>query len=156
MPRTSVALIGQVRAAGIDVPLLSADGWDDQEIVDASRQDAFSGIYFTTHRFLGVETPEMKAFVDAYKAKFGVAPPNAFAPLGYDTVNLLANAIERAKSAEPAQSAPRLRRRRASRVSSVRSPTRRASGCRKGGDGDPARQGTAAPVWTWMPASGSQ
>ena len=101
MPRSAVPLIEQVRAAGIDVPLLSGDGWDDEEIVVASKRKEIKGIFFTTHRFLGVDTPGMRAFVKAYTRKFGAPPPNAFAPLGFDTVNLLADAIERAGSTTP-------------------------------------------------------
>ena len=44
----------------------------------------------------------MNAFVAAYTERFGAAPPNAFAPLGYDTVDLLVDAIARAGSADPA------------------------------------------------------
>jgi branched-chain amino acid transport system substrate-binding protein len=101
MPRTAVSLIEQVRDARIDVPLLSGDGWDDEAIVDASRRNGIENIYFTTHLFLGVDTPGMKEFTEAYKQKFGSPPPNAFAPLGFDSVNLLATAIERAGSTQP-------------------------------------------------------
>jgi branched-chain amino acid transport system substrate-binding protein len=101
MPRTAVSLIEQVRDARIDVPLLSGDGWDDEAIVEASRRNGIENIYFTTHLFLGVDTPGMKEFTEAYKQKFGSPPPNAFAPLGFDSVNLLATAIERAGSTQP-------------------------------------------------------
>ena len=101
MPRTAVSLIEQVRNAGIDVPLLSGDGWDDEAIVEASKRNGIENIYFTTHLFLGVDTPGMKEFTEAYKQKFGSPPPNAFAPLGFDSVNLLATAIERAGSTQP-------------------------------------------------------
>ena len=101
MPRTAVSLIEQVRNAGIDVPLLSGDGWDDEAIVEASKRNGIENIYFTTHLFLGVDTPGMKEFTEAYKHKFGSPPPNAFAPLGFDSVNLLATAIERAGSTQP-------------------------------------------------------
>jgi ABC-type branched-subunit amino acid transport system substrate-binding protein len=40
-------------------------------------------------------------FSEVYKQKFGSAPHNAFARLGFDSVNLLAAAIERAGSAQP-------------------------------------------------------
>jgi hypothetical protein len=96
MPGSAVTLIEQVRKAGIELPLLSGDGWADKDIIDASEQQGIKDIYFTTHRFLGIETAGMKAFVDAYRRKFGAAPPNAFAPLGFDSVNLLADAIQRA------------------------------------------------------------
>jgi branched-chain amino acid transport system substrate-binding protein len=101
MPRSAVSLIEQVRNAGVDVPLLSGDGWDDGAIVEASKRNGIENVYFTTHLFLGVDTPGMKEFGEAYKQKFGSPPPNAFAPLGFDSVNLLAAAIERAGSTQP-------------------------------------------------------
>ena len=101
MPVSAVSLIEQVRDAGIDVPLLSGDGWDDQAIVEASKSNGIKNIVFTTHLFLGVDTPGMKEFSEAYKQRFGSPPPNAFAPLGFDSVNLLAIAIERAGSTQP-------------------------------------------------------
>ncbi len=102
MPDTAPDLIAAARAAGITVPLLSGDGWDADTIVQESKQASLRDIYFTTHKFLGVDTPEMAAFVKAYTERFGEAPPNAFAPLGYDTVDLLVDAIARAGSADPA------------------------------------------------------
>jgi branched-chain amino acid transport system substrate-binding protein len=101
MPRSAVSLIEQVRDAGVDVPLLSGDGWDDETIVEASKSNGIKNIVFTTHFFLGVDTPGMKEFSEAYKQKFGSPPPNAFAPLGFDSVNLLAAAIARAGSIQP-------------------------------------------------------
>ncbi|WP_421723525.1 ABC transporter substrate-binding protein [Bauldia sp.] len=101
LPVLGPTFIEAARDAGITLPLLSADGWDEDTIPAASKAKALTGIYFTTHRFIGVDTPAMKAFVDAYTAKFGAAPPNAFAPLGFDAVNLLDNAIDRAGSTDP-------------------------------------------------------
>lgn len=100
-PATAVPLIEQLRAAGIDIPLLSGDGWDTADIVAASKADGLTGLYFTTHHFLGVDTQAMQDFVSAYQAAYGEAPPNAFAPLGFDSVNLLADAIRRAGSTKP-------------------------------------------------------
>ena len=40
-------------------------------------------------------------FIAAYQAEYKNPPENAFAGLGYDTVKLLADAITRAKSADP-------------------------------------------------------
>ena len=66
------------------------------------RQQDRSGVGDTLVRDLfTVDTPGMKEFSEAYKQKFGSPPPNAFAPLGFDSVNLLATAIERAGSIQP-------------------------------------------------------
>ena len=42
-------------------------------------------------------------FYKAYKAAYDTPPENAFAALGYDTVGLVADAITRAGSADPAK-----------------------------------------------------
>jgi branched-chain amino acid transport system substrate-binding protein len=102
MPDTAPDLIAAARAAGITVPLLSGDGWDADTVVAKSKEASLRDIYFTTHNFLGVDTPAMEAFVRDYTDRFGEPPPNAFAPLGYDTVNLIADAMRRAGSADPA------------------------------------------------------
>jgi branched-chain amino acid transport system substrate-binding protein len=153
MPGSAVTLIEQVRKAGIDLPLLSADGWADKRIVDASGRQGIKNIYFTTHRFLGVETPAMKAFVDAYRRKFGATPPDAFAPLGFDSVNLLADAIKRAGSAEPAKVRASLADTRDFRglvgkisyAPGTRVPKKAVAVIR-------IDKGIEAPVWTWTPA----
>src|SRR5262249_39420496 len=41
-----------------------------------------------------------KQFIDDYEARFGTPPESSFAGLGYDAVNLVAAAIERAGSAK--------------------------------------------------------
>ena len=40
-------------------------------------------------------------FARAYRAEYGYPPENAFSALGYDTVNLLAEAIDKAGSGDP-------------------------------------------------------
>ena len=64
--------------------------------------DLANDVYFSTHTYLADDRPEVQAFIDAYEAKFGHAPENSFAPLGYDAIGLIANAIEQAGSDDPA------------------------------------------------------
>jgi branched-chain amino acid transport system substrate-binding protein len=60
-------------------------------------------VYFATHTLINAElgTEKVQAFMEAYNAEYGRDPENAFAALGYDSVYLLADAIERAGSTEP-------------------------------------------------------
>ncbi len=102
-PAGSTLVVAQARAAGVSAPLLSGDGWDNADLVALSREQDLADIYFTTHRYLDVHTPAMRAFVADYTLRFGQAPPNAFAVLGYDTLNLLADAIRRAGSTDPSR-----------------------------------------------------
>ncbi|MEM8605997.1 MAG: ABC transporter substrate-binding protein [Myxococcota bacterium] len=103
MPAQAAAFIEQVRAAGVDVPLLSGDGWDEQPVVETSKKKAISEIYLTTHRFVGVDSSAMTSFVKAYQAVHGQPPSNAFAALGFDSVGLLVDAMKRAGSVDPAE-----------------------------------------------------
>ena len=104
MIKKFVALLAgsSIAALAVAAPAAAQDAQDDdEEIVVASKRRNIKAIYFTTHRFIGVDTPAMNAFVKAYTRKFGVPPPNAFAPLGFDTINLLADAIARAGATKP-------------------------------------------------------
>jgi branched-chain amino acid transport system substrate-binding protein len=48
-------------------------------------------------------TDAIKKFYTDYKAAYNTDPENAFAALGYDTVGLIADAIKRAGSEDPAK-----------------------------------------------------
>jgi branched-chain amino acid transport system substrate-binding protein len=88
-------LAKQIRAAGITVPLLGADGWDD---VVANNVTETVGSYYSNHFSAEAATPAAKAFLDAYKAKFG-NDSDALAALGYDATKILLNAIAAADKA---------------------------------------------------------
>lgn len=96
----TVSLIAkQVRAQGITIPLLGADGWD--EIVNNAGDEALNGFY-SNHYSPEGDDPMIQKFVSSYKAKFGVEP-NALAALGYDTAYLVAEAIKNAGTATDSQ-----------------------------------------------------
>ncbi len=52
------------------------------------------GVVFATHMSLEDPNPVVQQFKEAYEAMFGNPPENAFAALGYDTLKVLAKAIE--------------------------------------------------------------
>ncbi len=58
-------------------------------------------IVFSTHALLDERSSSTGEFARAYRAEYGYPPENAFSALGYDTVNLLADAINRADSDDP-------------------------------------------------------
>ena len=93
---TEVGLIcRQARELGINIPLMGGDGWDSDKTFEIGR-DAVNGCYFTNHYSPDEDRPEVKAFVDAYKAKYNGKTPDAMAILGYDAMRILADAITRA------------------------------------------------------------
>lgn len=96
----TVSLIAkQVRAQGMMVPLLGADGWD--EITNNAGDEALNGFY-SNHYSPDSDDPAVRKFVDAYKAKYK-QDPNALAALGYDTAYLVAEAIKNAGTASDSQ-----------------------------------------------------
>jgi branched-chain amino acid transport system substrate-binding protein len=101
MAEGSAELVRTLREAGIDLPLMAGDGFDTPLLLDAG--SAADGVAFTTHTLL--DPPAGAAaehFAKSYEAKFGRAPENAFAALGYDALGLLLDAIARAGSPAPA------------------------------------------------------
>lgn len=98
----AVRVIPLLRASGYAGPILGGDGYDA-----ASTWSGFpdvAGVYFTTHVYLGAdsENPRVTAFLSAYANAYPDQEPSAFAALGYDAVQLLAAAIDRAGRATPA------------------------------------------------------
>ena len=91
----------QIREAGLTQPILSGDGFDTPLIGEVAGEDA-DNVYYATHASLENPDPVVQGFVQAYKAEYGIPPENAFAALGYDMMNQIADAIKRANSAEPA------------------------------------------------------
>lgn len=90
----------QIREAGLTQPIISGDGFDTPLIAEVAGEDA-DDVFYSTHAALDNPDPKVQAFVTAYEDEFGNPPENAFAALGYDMMNLIADAIERAGSTEP-------------------------------------------------------
>jgi branched-chain amino acid transport system substrate-binding protein len=103
-PDEAARLLLRLRAAGYRQPIMGGDSFAGPASVKAA--EASGGkVYFTTHAGTGASASSraVRRFDTSYQAAFGRAPVNAFAPLGYDAVTLVAAAIERAESAKPAR-----------------------------------------------------
>lgn len=94
--------VKQIREAGITMPIVSGDGFDTQLVSTVPGPDLANDVWFSTHTYLADDRPEVNQFIEDYTAEYGHAPENSFAPLGYDAVKLLADAITRAGSSESA------------------------------------------------------
>lgn len=91
-----VALMAkQARQLGITQPLLGADGWDAPELWDRGG-DALNGSYISSHYSTEDQSPRVQRFVKEYKQHYGNLQPDAHAALGYDTMRMVADAIQRA------------------------------------------------------------
>ena len=103
LPDDIGTLVKQVRQAGIMSPIVGGDGYDTPLLVQVGGVSA-NNVYFTTHALISPKsTPAVKKFMAGYQKDFGKEPENAFAALGYDSVYLVADAIKRAGSDDPAK-----------------------------------------------------
>jgi branched-chain amino acid transport system substrate-binding protein len=99
---TEAGLIGkQARTLGIKVPLLGGDGWDSPKLGEIAGA-SLDGCYFSTHFSPADTAPKVQDFVKKYQAKFN-AMPDGMAPLGYDAMMILADAIKRAGTTDGAK-----------------------------------------------------
>jgi branched-chain amino acid transport system substrate-binding protein len=103
IPSEAGLSVKQIREQGITMPIVSGDGFDTELVASVPGPELADEIYFSTHTYRGDDRPEVTKFVADYKAEYGIDPENAFAPLGYDAMMLVADAIKRANSAEPAK-----------------------------------------------------
>lgn len=95
----TVALIAkQLRAQGIQCPIVGADGWDG--LVGTAGDEVLNG-YYSNHYAIDSTEDKVREYVAAFRAKYN-KNPNAFAALGYDSVYMVKDAIEAASSTDAA------------------------------------------------------
>ncbi len=92
------AFIQQTRTNGIAVPILGGDGLDYDELCHLGA--ASEGVTVASSFDPRDPRPIVQEFTAAFREKYG-AMPDAKAALGYDTLKLLAQAIETAGSPSP-------------------------------------------------------
>lgn len=89
-------IIRKARESGIPTPFVGGDGWDSEELPKIAG-DAINGNYFSNHYAPEEPRPEVKNFVEKYRAEYG-SVPDGLAALGYDAALVLFDAMDRAKS----------------------------------------------------------
>lgn len=96
----TVALIAkQLRAQGVNTPLVGADGWDG--LTENAGDEVLNG-YYSNHYAEDSDAPAVKKFVGNFEKKYG-KKPNAFAALGYDSMYMLKDAIVAAGTTDAAK-----------------------------------------------------
>lgn len=89
----TVALIAkQLRAQGINTPIVGADGWDG--LTTNAGEEVLNGFY-SNHYAADSDSPKVQEFVKNFNAKYN-KEPNSFAALGYDCVYMLKDAMAKA------------------------------------------------------------
>lgn len=100
IPNEAGLTVKQIRESGLELPIVSGDGFDTELVTTVPGDKLANDVYFSTHTYREDDRPEVVKFIKDYNDEYGRDPENAFAALGYDAVALIADAIERAGSAE--------------------------------------------------------
>ncbi|MEZ4506423.1 MAG: ABC transporter substrate-binding protein [Thermomicrobiales bacterium] len=92
------AIIRDLRSAGIEAPLMGGDSMDTADFYTALGSELGHDIYISTHSFISPEAgPAMEQFIADFTAqKYGNPPEVSFNAMGYDTIQIIADSIERA------------------------------------------------------------
>ena len=98
--RDSGLMIKQARSMGIKAVFLGGDAWDEIEQFAGASID---GSYQSAPWHPEVPYPPSRELQRLYRRHFSAPITNLSAPLAYDAVNLLAEAIRRAGSADRAK-----------------------------------------------------
>ena len=100
---TEAALICiQARSLGVNVPVIGGDGWEAPQLTELGGK-AVEGNFYSTYFSADNTAPEVRAFVRRYQARWNGEKPEAVSALGYDAVRLIAAAIARIGTTEPAK-----------------------------------------------------
>jgi len=94
-------IANQTKQLGIKAPLLGGDGWDAPQLWELGGK-ALNGSYISNHYSVDDPSPAIQKFVTDYKGRYN-AVPDALAALGYDAMNVLADAIKRAGTTDSAK-----------------------------------------------------
>jgi len=96
-------IIRSIRQAGIDLPIMGGDSYDDTGLFEALGERFGDDVYFVTHSFMapGV-APGMEEFLELYEKEYGGPPDTAFVATGWDTIQVMAQAVEIAGSTDGA------------------------------------------------------
>lgn len=97
---TEVATIAiQAKRVGIDAIMIGGDGWTSEKLTEIGG-DAIEGAYYSNHYSPEDTNPKVQDFIKNFKAAYNGETPDAMAALAYDSVYVLADALNRAKSVE--------------------------------------------------------
>jgi branched-chain amino acid transport system substrate-binding protein len=98
-------IIRAMRSAGITAPIFGGDSYDDPQLVE-TLADLGKDVFFITHSYATPDAgPNMSAFLELWQAEHGEPPDTAFVVTGWDTINVLAQAMESAGSTDGAATA---------------------------------------------------
>ena len=98
---TAGPLGNQLRAAGIDCPIIGQEGYDSQKFIEIAGKAA-EGVIITTSLDRDSTVPETADFITAFEKQAGFKS-DMVAASGHTAVKVAADAIQRAGSTDPAK-----------------------------------------------------
>ena len=102
-------LITQIRAAGLTMPLLGADGWNGWALSKHMDSSYLTNLFYSDHYANDVTKNIAETFAERYYEKYG-SLPDSYAALGYDSLMMVADAIKRGQSTQSENIAQELAR----------------------------------------------
>ena len=98
---TGGPLVAQLRAGGVTAPIIGSQAFDSQKFIEISGP-ASEGTYIVDSFDRGRNDAALQKFFAAFEKRAGYPPENV-AAISYSAVELMADAIKRANSADPAK-----------------------------------------------------
>jgi branched-chain amino acid transport system substrate-binding protein len=98
---TAGPLVAQLRAAGVKAPIIGSQALDSEKFIEIAGPAA-SGVYIIDGFDKARTDPVLRRFVQEFQKRAGY-PPEGVAASVYSSFRLMADAIARAGSAEPAK-----------------------------------------------------
>lgn len=96
-------IIRAIRESGINTPIMGGDSYDDPGLFVAIGTQYGNEVYFITHSWMGPEGGQkVEDFLRIYQAEYNEAPDTSFVATGWDTVIVLAQAMEAAGTTDGA------------------------------------------------------
>lgn len=94
-------IIKQAREMGIEQPIIGADGFGDEKLIETAGASNVKNVYYTGHfSNKAPATDKVEPFVAAFEKKYG-KQPSSFNALAYDSVYMIKQAIEDEGKATP-------------------------------------------------------
>lgn len=93
-------IIKQAREMGIDQPIIGADGFGDEKMIQLADAANVSDVYYTGHfSALAPANDTVEPFIEAFRAEYS-KEPSTFNALAYDAMYMIKAAIEAEDSAD--------------------------------------------------------
>lgn len=97
-------IIQTLNDAGINLPILGGDSYDDPGLFKVLGPKYGNDIFFVTHSWMGAEAnQDMSRFLQLYQTKYDAPPDTAFVATGWDAIMVLAQAMEKAQTTDGAE-----------------------------------------------------